>query len=169
MLALLIPVLGKTGLWLSFTGNTFLGLVILMPVMMILSRKNPNAVERLLRLKPHLVQRSPEFEFEIHNTEETAVGVSEQVQNFLKKAGKSPRIASLAALCTEELAVDMLNQLKEHHSVTQEGGKLLECSEWQKRLHTHMCISSILFLLFCDNTGQQNNGNLSAEMIKYRY
>jgi hypothetical protein len=97
-------------------------------------------------LKPHLVQRSPEFEFEIHNTEETAVGVSEQVQNFLKKAGKSPRIASLAALCTEELAVDMLNQLKGHHSVTQEGGKLLDiklCDDGTangKSGYIHICV-----------------------------
>ena len=47
MLAVLIPAFGKTGLWLSLSAEILLGLIILLPVMMLMSRKNPTPADRL--------------------------------------------------------------------------------------------------------------------------
>ena len=46
----------------------------MIPVMMLLSRKNPTAEDRILRLKPHIINRSSSFEYEIKGTDENAVG-----------------------------------------------------------------------------------------------
>ncbi|WP_036612862.1 MATE family efflux transporter [Oribacterium sp. P6A1] len=113
MLIISIPVMGKTGLWLSFGSNPFVGQVIMIPVMMLLSRKNPTVEDRILRLKPHIINRSSSFEYEIKGTDENAVGISGKIQEYLEKNGKNRRMAYLAALSSEELAVDMIAHLKE--------------------------------------------------------
>ena len=113
MLIISIPVMGKTGLWLSFGSNPFVGQVIMIPVMMLLSRKNPTVEDRILRLKPHIINRSSSFEYEIKGTDENAVGISGEIQEYLEKNGKNRRMAYLAALSSEELAVDMIAHLKE--------------------------------------------------------
>lgn len=108
MLMALIPALGKPGLWLAFGSNPFVGQVIMIPVMMLLSWKNPTAADRILRLKPHILNRSSHFEFEIRGTDENAVGISGRIQEYLEKNGHSRRMAYLAALSSEELSVDMI-------------------------------------------------------------
>ena len=126
MLAVLIPAFGKTGLWLSLSTEILLGLIILLPVMMLMSRKNPTPADRLLRLRPHILERSPCFEYSVEGSEESAVGVSEQLQNFLLENGTSARTALLAALCTEELAVDMVNDLRAHPQKQSSDGRILD-------------------------------------------
>ena len=126
MLAVMIPLMGKTGMWLAIAANPLLGLLLLLPVMMLLTRKNPNAYEKVLRLKNQIVDRSPEFDLEIYSSEEKVVGISEKINEFLKKSGKTARIANLASLCTEELAVDMVTYLKEHPTEERLSGKLLD-------------------------------------------
>ena len=108
MLAAMIPVMGKTGLWLAFGSNPFVGQVIMIPVMMVLSRKNPTPADRILRLKSHLLNRFSHFEFEIRGTDENAVGISDRIQAYLETNGQSRRMAYLAALSSEELSVDMI-------------------------------------------------------------
>ncbi len=112
MLAVLIPSMGKTGMWIAVSANPFVGLIVLIPLMMLLSRKNPAVSDKILRLKPHIVNRSPAFEFEISDDAKTAVGISEKIQAFLLERGKSKWLSCIAALSTEELAVDMIASLR---------------------------------------------------------
>ena len=113
MLIIMIPIMGKMGLWISFGSNPFVGQVIMIPVMMLLSRKNPTIEDRILRLRPHIVNRSSSFEYEIRGTDENAVGISGKIQEYLEKNGKDRRMAYFAALSSEELAVDMIAHLNE--------------------------------------------------------
>ena len=75
----------------------------MIPVMMLLSRKNPTVEDRVLRLKPHIINRSSSFEYEIKGTDENAVGISGKIQEYLEKNGKNRRMAYLAALSPVQL------------------------------------------------------------------
>lgn len=113
MLYFMIPVMGKTGLWLAYGSNPFLGQLIMIPVMMLLSYKNPTISDKILRLKQHIIHRSSHFLYEIKGTNENVVGISAQIQEFLEKNGKNRRLSYLAALSSEELSVDMIAHLNE--------------------------------------------------------
>ena len=131
MLMIMIPGMGKTGVWLSLGIESLAGLIILIPVMLLLSRNNPTFSDRVLRLKPHILERSPCFKFVIESSEESAVGISEHLQNFLLENGSTPRIANLAALCTEELAVDMVSNLRAHSRKVTEKWRVLDIRVFQ--------------------------------------
>lgn len=97
-----------------------------MPLMMLLSHKNKGISDKLLRLKPQVVNRPPVFEYEISDNVETAVGISEKIQSFLLEQGKDKRLSYITALSTEELAVDMISKLHEDTEKKQEGSKVFD-------------------------------------------
>lgn len=126
MLAVLIPTMGKTGMWLAISANPLVGLIVLIPLMMLLSHKNKGISDKILRLKPQVVNRPPVFEFEISGDVQTAVGISEKIQSFLLEQGKDKRLSYITALSTEELAVDMISKLNEDPEKKQEGSKFFD-------------------------------------------
>ena len=108
MMSILIPILGKDGIWLSINGNQFIGLIILLPVMyFIIGQRSSKGPERLLMFPEMLSHRVPMLEYEIYNSERTAVDISEKVRTFLIAEAWSPNSANRVALCIEELAVEM--------------------------------------------------------------
>ena len=64
-MALLIPVLGKDGIWLSVTGNQVAGLVLLVPFVLLISRGKEKLIDRLLLLPEGFSRESLIMEFEI--------------------------------------------------------------------------------------------------------
>ena len=126
MLAVFIPTMGKTGMWIAVGANPFVGLLFLIPLMLFLSRKNPTISDKILRLKPQIVNRPSAFEFEICDDIETAVGVSEKIQSFLLENGKNKKLSYIAALSTEELAVDMMSFLHNHSEEIKDKAKIFD-------------------------------------------
>lgn len=115
MLAILIPMLGKDGIWLSINGNQLIGLILLMPVIyFIVGRRYPKGPERFMLIPEKVSRRVPMLEVELPNSEETAVGISEKVRTFLAAEGWDQKASGTAALCIEELAVEMLNVAMKH-------------------------------------------------------
>ena len=113
IMATMIPVLGKDGIWLAMNGNQLLGLLIMIPVVLIISaRTKQKGTDRILLLPKEHYERSLPFSYEINNTRENAVGVSKEVEDYLLSENKSSRISYFMALCTEELAADMLEAAK---------------------------------------------------------
>ncbi len=143
LLAVLIPVMGRDGIWIAISATPLMGCLLLIPLMMILGRKNKTVSDRILRLKPQLVNRSPEFDFEIHSTEETVTGVSEKVGEFLERGRIPHRISYMASLCTEELAVEMVTHLKLRSGEAKNGGSLLDIKLFDDRESIEILIRSL--------------------------
>ena len=108
---LLIPVLGRsigvTGVWLAMAFNfiPFFGVFYL--VFVIVNRKFPLPLEKLLALKQD-EERTVVLDVSIPTEAKNVSFVSEQLQNFFLAHGAQRKVAYIAALSMEEIAADYL-------------------------------------------------------------
>lgn len=114
LMLLFIPFFQKTGIWLAQGGCLLVGLGVIYLVSMIRYRKFPLPMDYFLNLKPHIIKRAPMLDISVMTTDEEVVGASEHISYFLDSSGAAKRNSYAAALCTEELAVDMMEHFKEH-------------------------------------------------------
>ena len=99
---LLAPVLGSTGVWLSFPLGLVITLAVTLIYLLVKNRHWPHGADEWLLLKPDFGS-GERLVVHIRSTEEV-VQTSGQVETFCLAHGVQPRISSFAGLCLEELA-----------------------------------------------------------------
>ena len=122
MLAVLLPLLGYTGIWLSFAANALPFGIVLYLVRSIGSRSCRLTMDRMLCLDESIRSNVPMLDISISASNADVTGISRQVHEFLLKEQASGRTAYMTALCLEELAADFVA-----HTV-QEGAGAAGCT-----------------------------------------
>lgn len=84
MMALLIPVLGKDGIWLSVTGNQPLGLILLIPIVLLIASKTGKTADRLLLLPDGFYTGTTLLESEIIGYGRSAASELEKLRGAIK-------------------------------------------------------------------------------------
>ena len=84
MMALMIPVFKKDGIWLAITGNQLLGLILLIPFVMFIGKKSGKKMDRLLLLPEEFFTKSLITEFDIPDTGSDAYTELEKLRTPLK-------------------------------------------------------------------------------------
>ena len=116
MLAVLLPNLGYTGLWLAQGGNALV-FFILAYLLHIISKKTPKiTAEDILKFSDKMNTAVPMMDISIGYNNIGTSGISEKVQDFLLKEYGTKRTAYLTALCLEELMADFIA----HSQITEE-------------------------------------------------
>lgn len=99
---LLAPVLGATGVWLSFPLGLLITLSVLVLYLVIRLRRRPRSMEDWLLLSPEF-GRETKLVFQIHDMKEVTQ-TAEKVDAFCRAQGILPRTGAHSGLCLEEIA-----------------------------------------------------------------
>ncbi|MCR4600493.1 MAG: hypothetical protein K5767_01960 [Clostridia bacterium] len=114
---LLIPlaagIMGITGIWIIMGYNFVLFFLVYYLIFVIINRKFPVPLDRLLVLKS-TGKRVTELDVSVPADAENVTYISEKLQNFLRGNDVAGSIAYKAALCTEEIAADYIAHRKEN-------------------------------------------------------
>lgn len=108
ILSLLLPVLGYTGIWISYAGNAILFILALYLIRSIASRSFRLNMDRMLCLDKSIRENVPELDISIRSNNTDVSGISKQVHEFLEQQGANPKTAYVTALSLEELAADFV-------------------------------------------------------------
>lgn len=107
MMALLIPMIGKDGIWLAVTGNQFIGLMILIPLVLLIAAKTGRRADRLLLLPEGFYAGTMLLEFEIVGDKKDMAAewenLREQLQSGLMDAGHTEHVMC----CAKEIVSEM--------------------------------------------------------------
>ncbi len=107
MMAFLIPVLGKDGIWLAVGGNQLIGLILLIPLVLLIGKGSGKKTDRLLLLPEEFFTEAPIMEFEISDTKAGSAADIEKLREPLNDVcsgtDKSDTLLSFA----KELVSDM--------------------------------------------------------------
>lgn len=116
MLAVLLPNLGYTGLWLAQGGNAVV-FFILAYLLHIITKKTPKVTaEDIFKFNDKINTAVPMVDISIAYNNIGTSGISEKVHDFLLKEYGTARTAYLTALCLEELMADFIA----HSQITEE-------------------------------------------------
>jgi len=113
LLALLLPFMGYTAIWITYGGNA---IVFLLGLYLIRSAKNKTgrlSMERMLCLDESIRSNVPVLDISIRSSNTDVTGISSQVHAFLKEQGAGERNAYITALSLEELAADFISHTVE--------------------------------------------------------
>ena len=108
LLVVLLPIMGYTGIWLSFAGNAILFILGLYLLRSVKSRSFKLNMDRMLCLDQSIRDNVPEMDISITANNTDVTGISQKVHEFLEQQGAQPKTAYVTALCLEELAADFV-------------------------------------------------------------
>ncbi len=116
LLAVLLPDLGYTGLWIAQGGNALVFMIIIYLLHAVIKRTWKMSAENILQFNHKINTTVPMFDVSIgyHNTDVT--GISGKIHHFMLKEYGTERTAYLTALCLEELMADFIV----HSQITRE-------------------------------------------------
>ncbi len=116
MLAVLLPHLGYTGLWIAQGGNALV-FFILAYLLHVISKKTPKiTADDILKFNDKVETAVPMFDISISYDNIGTTGISEKIHSFMLKEYGTKRTAYLTALCLEELMADFVA----HSQITEE-------------------------------------------------
>lgn len=113
VLALLLPLLGYNGVWISYGANAIPFLVILFLLRSLKNHSSKMSMDRLLCLDKAIRDNVPKLDISITAQNSSVTGISQQVHAFLQEEGFTQRTAYMASLCLEELAADFVAHTEE--------------------------------------------------------
>lgn len=116
LLVFLLPLMGYSGLWLSFAGNALPFGVGLYLVRSLKNKTLRVSMERLLCLDETIRDHVPALDISIRSNHTDVTGISDQVHRFLTEQKASSRTAYMTALCLEELAADFVAHTMKENS-----------------------------------------------------
>lgn len=116
LLAVLLPKLGYTGLWLAQGGNALVFFVIAYLLHLVIKRTPKMTTDDILQFSPKFEAAVPMFDLSIGYNNTDVTGISEKIHGFLLKEYCTKRTAYLTALCLEELMADFIA----HSQITEE-------------------------------------------------
>ncbi|MBQ9549811.1 MAG: hypothetical protein IJU87_03275 [Lachnospiraceae bacterium] len=126
MMAFLIPVLGKDGIWLAITGNQLIGLILLVPSVFLISKGPGKGIDRLLLLSDEFFPGKLLIEFEILKTGTGITADLESLREPLKRAVSDPRKTDITMQGLKDLVSDMLRSSDDIHIKLREGDEKTE-------------------------------------------
>ena len=126
MMAILIPVIGKDGIWLSVTGNQVVGLILLIPIVLLAATVTGKRKDRLLLLPERFYSDKLLSEFEISGDRIDMTAELEEFYAPLETAlSDSDRVNSVMH-CVEKIVSDMRCDSKDiHFKLLDEGDKIV--------------------------------------------
>ena len=107
MMAVLIPVIGKDGIWLSVTGNQVVGLILLIPIVLLVAAVTGKRKDRLLLLPEKFYTGRLLLEFEINGDSTDIRQKLERLRTPLEKVLSDSGRADGVMRCMEEIVSDM--------------------------------------------------------------
>ena len=107
MMAFLIPIIGKDGIWLAITGNQVIGLIILVPLVLFIAARMGRRTDRLLLLPENFYSGTDLLEFEILSDKADAAEEMEMVREPLKNAVSDMDKTDTVIRCAAELVYNM--------------------------------------------------------------
>jgi hypothetical protein len=113
MLALLLPVLGYNGMWISYSLSAIPFIIGLYLVRSIKDKSLKLSANRMFCLDQEIRDNVPKIDISISSDNRDVTFISEKVFNFLKDEGVDQRTAHTTALCLEELAADFVEHTVE--------------------------------------------------------
>ncbi len=115
MMAILIPVIGKDGIWLSITGNQVVGLILLIPLVLVIAALKGKKKDQLLLLPEEFYSETLILETEIseYNADETAL--QEQIKSILKLMPSDAVGTDATIDCLQELVSFICQNSKSIH------------------------------------------------------
>lgn len=108
MLALLLPSMGYTGLWLSRGGNALIYLLIMYLCYAVAKHTLKVPVDNILQFNEKLNISVPMFDMSIGYNNTDISGLSEKVHKFLLDEYGEKRTSYMTALCLEEIMADFI-------------------------------------------------------------
>ncbi|MDE7399040.1 MAG: hypothetical protein K2N06_05865 [Oscillospiraceae bacterium] len=116
LLAVLLPNLGYTGLWLSQGENALVFFVIMYLFHTVTKRTLKMSSDDILQFNQKVKAAVPMFDISIGYSNTGVTGISEKIHRFMLKEYGTERTAYLTALCLEELMADFIA----HSQITEE-------------------------------------------------
>ena len=113
LLALLLPSLQYTGIWIAYSANTIPFLLVLYLVRSFKNKSFRFSLDRMLCLDESIRDNVPLLDISIRSNNTDVTGISSQVSSFLASENVSDRTAYMTALCLEELASDFVAHVEE--------------------------------------------------------
>jgi Na+-driven multidrug efflux pump len=126
MMAFLIPIIGKDGIWLAITGNQVIGLIILIPLVLFISAKTGRGMDRLLLLPEEFYTGTMLLESEILGDKTDVAAEMEMVREPLQSVLSDKDKTDAVMHCAVELVSDMLQSSKHIHIKLREEGEKTE-------------------------------------------
>lgn len=108
MLAVLLPTMGYTGMWIAYSCNVIPFVLVLYLIRSIAGRSLKVNADRLFCLDKEIRDNVPKIDISISSDNRDVTFISEQVFTFLEKEGINRRTSHTTALCLEELAADFV-------------------------------------------------------------
>ncbi len=115
IMAILIPIIGKDGIWLAVTGNQVVGLIFLIPCVLVLAAISGIKKDRLLLLPKEFYSETliMESELSTHSTEKTA---EQEILKYILQLFPSDIVQNdTTGTCPEELALFICQNSKGIH------------------------------------------------------
>ena len=115
MMAALIPVMGKDGIWFPITGNQVVGLILLIPLVYMFGPKTRKGMERLLLMPEEFYEGKYTADFEIAATGSDTMAELQRLSEPLQRAAGDPERAKEVMLCTGFIVSEMRGSAKNIH------------------------------------------------------
>lgn len=116
LLALLLPELGYTGLWLAQGGNALVFFIIMYLFHAVVKKTLKMSTDDILQFDRRVREAVPMLDVSIGYNNIGVAGISNRIHGFMLKEYGTKRTAYLTALCLEELMADFIA----HSQITEE-------------------------------------------------
>lgn len=116
LLALLLPELGYTGLWLAQGGNALVFFIIMYLLHAVVKKTLKMSTDDILQFDRRVREAVPMLDVSIGYNNIGVAGISNRIHGFMLKEYGTKRTAYLTALCLEELMADFIA----HSQITEE-------------------------------------------------
>ena len=113
MLAILWPVMGYYGIWISYSLNAIPFIIILFLVRSVINRNLKFSYDRVFCFEKEIRDNVPNIDISIKSDNKDVTFVSERIYDFLIADGVEHRIAHATALCLEEISADFVKHTVE--------------------------------------------------------
>ena len=108
LLAILLPNLGYTGLWLAQGGNALVFFILMYLIHAVMKRTLKMPADDILQFDRKVEEAVPMLDVSIGYNNIGVTGISERIHRFMLKEYGTERTAYLTALCLEELMADFV-------------------------------------------------------------
>lgn len=116
LLALLLPVWGYNGIWISFSLNAIPFILVLYLIRSVKNKSLILSYDRMFCLDEEIRDNVPKIDISIKSDNRDVSFISGKVYDFLMAEGVEQRIAHTTALCLEELSADFVEHTVEADS-----------------------------------------------------
>lgn len=115
MMAFLIPIIGKDGIWLAITGNQVIGLIILVPLVLFIAAKTGRREDRMLLLPEEFYTGADLLEFEIPGDKADVSADLKRLEEPMQSVLSDKELADALLRYAAELVSEMCKTSKHIH------------------------------------------------------